>query len=63
MKKYRVSIQHEFCRDVFLEAETPEEAKALATEEDYDEDDWCIGDGHATAITGAVETDDNWEEL
>jgi hypothetical protein len=62
MKKYRVSLQGTFCRDVFLEAESAEAAKAKAAEADYDEEDWCPGEGHPSRVTVVVETDDAWEE-
>ena len=62
MKKYRVSIEGTFCRDVLLEAENAEAAKAQAVEADYDDEDWCPGEGHPSAVTAVAELDDDWEE-
>ena len=53
MKRYCVSLEDTFCRDVEVEAETEVEAIEKALAADWHEQDWC--DGHKPRVLEAFE--------
>jgi len=56
MKRYCVSLEDTFCRDVEVQAESEADAIRKALNANWDEQDWC--DGHRPRVVGASEIDE-----
>ena len=62
---FRVTFRRTQCRDVFVEAENDKDALELAKNEDWENDDWCDGDGHDDGLADLdiVKVDKDGEEI